>query len=287
MFEAKAGLDKAEPPRCTTDLPVASITMARLEPNQQGLGRASIEAYASIAIAITTAVFSIDAYGKALLLTILVGLITDLIWRSKLTVTASAWLKLVLTLVAVAIVASVSYHPLLLQLEASREIPENRPYFVRVGLPKPFVIDDSVWPPRIVGGYAKTRMIVDGRLLEPYANKYQLIGVVLHWRHAIPDIDEKGICKSQVFDIVPRDIEIPIAYNPQFLAEILTGSYSESFALLAVHRGLKPEQFDSLREAQSLGAKVIAKAAMVGAPPIRGRSDPYGKDIEDPDQHAP
>jgi len=235
-------------------------------PQSTGLGRSSLEAYASIGIAIVTVVFPMSFYPKVFLLSTLLALALDLVWRSGKTIHRGIRFKIGLTCIATAALVGLSFQPMRTQFTAEFDIAENRDFIAGIGPALAYTIDTKTFPPKIVSGQAMTRMTVDGRLLDKYKGKYRLIAVVLHWLPPNPLEDQPGISKSSVFDIQPEFIRIPIVFNDHFVIEVINGSYSESYALLAIPPTLQPEQFDSIREAENLGAKLIARSAMVHQP---------------------
>jgi hypothetical protein len=243
-----------------------------------GLGRSSLEAYASIGIAVITVVFPMNFYQKTALLLILLSLLIDIVWRSDKTIHQGIGFKMGLTFAVTAVLIGLSFQPMDAQFQAEYDIAENRDFIAGVGPVLPYTIDAKTFPPKVVSGQPMTRMTVDGRLLDRYKGKYRLIAGVLHWLPPNPLEDQTGISKSSVFDIQAEYIRIPIVFNDQFIMEVVNGSYSESYVLLAVPPNLSPEQFDSIREAEKLGAKLIARGAMIHKPTV---PTPIGPDASE------
>jgi hypothetical protein len=77
-------------------------------------------------------------------------------------------------------------------------------------------------------------------------------------------IDVSGISKSTEFDIRGEQIDIEIPWNEKFRNEFASGERMIAYALLAIPIGVTGEQFDTLRQAEALGARILEER---GGPP--------------------
>jgi hypothetical protein len=116
-------------------------------------------------------------------------------------------------------------------------------------------------------GPKQSTLTVNGSLLSSLASKnYKLIGVVYHYMISGDVHDQPNISKSGLYDIVNHPITITIPWNEQFTSEMLQAQklsdtlYAVSqqhFALLAVPKGVTPNDFTTLRQAIAFGAQVL------------------------------
>jgi hypothetical protein len=121
-------------------------------------------------------------------------------------------------------------------------------------------------PPVVVSGSPRGIVNVDGRLLDKYKEQFELMAVSLHVLNGESYMDKSvGLCKSRLERIRPEDMTFAIDYNTDFLREIQLGAGSISFVLMAMPKGLKPEDFSTLNEAEDKGAQLIGQG-MAQAP---------------------
>lgn len=99
-------------------------------------------------------------------------------------------------------------------------------------------------------------MQADTTNINKYASDYKLIGVAFHYlaNGDVKDLDK--LQKSPPFDIVPN-AQIFIHLDDDFVQEMKSGIGHTNYVLLMVPNGLSPDKFSTLRQAISLGAKVI------------------------------
>jgi hypothetical protein len=132
-------------------------------------------------------------------------------------------------------------------------LPPTESFTIRIGHPEDI-------PPG-QGSYIK----FDGdRLMYLNPKKYRVMGVVYHLPPNIDRIDVNGLSKSSEFDIRGEPIDIIIPWNQQFLNEMGHGARMSSYALLAIPVGVTPDQFNTLRQAEALGARILEER---GGPP--------------------
>ena len=124
------------------------------------------------------------------------------------------------------------------------------------GLPgRQLVVTEN--PPHVVAGNPGGVVIVNGRPLDKYKKRFELMAVVLHVINSESYTDKRNLCKSRLMKIRPEDIEIKVDFNEQFLKEIVMGAHSQRFVLLAMPERLRPEDFDTLNDAEEKGAELI------------------------------
>jgi hypothetical protein len=121
-------------------------------------------------------------------------------------------------------------------------------------------------PPRVISGIPIAVVVVDGRMLDKYKERFDLIAVVFHIINSEPFMDKQGICKSKIVKIRPENLHIKIDFNDQYLTELEMGMNGENYRLLAVPIGMKPEDFGTLNEAEEKGAQIIDLGATAGPP---------------------
>jgi hypothetical protein len=108
-------------------------------------------------------------------------------------------------------------------------------------------------------------IIIDGADLDYLSNrKYKLLGVLFHILPGSDRLDVKNMSKSNLFDIRHEKINIAIFWNSTFIKEWTGGAVNIDYTLLALPIGVTPDQFDTLRQAIGLGAKIIEER---GGPP--------------------
>ena len=132
-------------------------------------------------------------------------------------------------------------------------LPLGKSFTIRTGHPEDI--------PTGQGSYIK----LDGnRLMYLNPKKYRVMGVVYHIPPNVDRFDVSGISKSSEFDIRGEPTDIVIPWNQQFLNEMGNGARMSAYALLAIPVGVTKEQFDTLRQAEALGARILEER---GGPP--------------------
>jgi len=112
-------------------------------------------------------------------------------------------------------------------------------------------------------GDKNSHINLDGRLLDSLKDGYRIVGVCYHYASG-ERYDLGNLSKSALYDIRPEEIHVVIQWSDVFADELIKGAHGTHYALLAVPIGLTPDQFHTLREAQGLGAKIVAEE--VGTP---------------------
>jgi hypothetical protein len=90
------------------------------------------------------------------------------------------------------------------------------------------------------------------------------MGVLYHHPPNIDHIDVSVISKSAEFDIRGEQIDLEIPWNEKFRTEVANRLVGTSYTLLAIPVGVTPDQFDTLRQAEALGARILEER---GGPP--------------------
>ncbi len=98
-----------------------------MDSSGKSLGRASIEAYAGIGIAIIAVVLPMTWYWKAILIVTLSALVVDLAFRSPVTSSWRKALKTGVSLAAVALIWAISWKPLLEQYGVDSTVNHPEP----------------------------------------------------------------------------------------------------------------------------------------------------------------
>jgi hypothetical protein len=101
-------------------------------------------------------------------------------------------------------------------------------------------------PPRVTSGIPVGSVTVDGRLLDKYKKRFDLMVIALHIINSESYMDKDGVSKSKLIKIRPEDLLIKVDYNAQFLVETEMGANAAAFVLLAIPKGMKPEDFKTL-----------------------------------------
>ncbi len=109
------------------------------------------------------------------------------------------------------------------------------------------------------------RVDANGALLLPYAKHYQVGAVAFMWSDPMKDyLDTGGLLKSGLREILNDRMQLIIAVNQDFIAELVHGHRPTNYSLLLVPRGTTMEGWGTLREGQKLGILVVATH---GGPP--------------------
>jgi hypothetical protein len=95
-------------------------------------------------------------------------------------------------------------------------------------------------------------VLVDPSGLQSFAKDYKLAAVEMHWNGLQDVLDTDDLQKSATFDIAQGAIQILIPVSPTFG----TGN-GDNFFLLLVPKAITTDQFQTLREAQNLGVKIL------------------------------
>ncbi len=101
------------------------------------------------------------------------------------------------------------------------------------------------------------KVVTDGSRLPPSIRRNYRIAAVAD--HDIGDIDtdDAELLKSSARDIVDGPISMLIPLTENFRNEYRQGDRGTNFYLLIVPKEVSPSQFDTLRQAKALGAKII------------------------------
>lgn len=83
-----------------------------------------------------------------------------------------------------------------------------------------FVVAEN--PPHVVMGNPGGVATVNGRPLDEYKKRFELMAVVLHVINSESYTDKSNLCKGKLIKIRPDDLVIEVDFNEQFLKEIVT-----------------------------------------------------------------
>jgi hypothetical protein len=180
-------------------------------------------------------------------------------WASRATVGYGKWRKSFLSLCCLIFLLSMSYAQIKSRYQEENVIPPQVSYLKGWGPVGSAPLSVTGDPPRVVGGIPSSAVNVDGRLLDKYKKRFQLMAVVLHVINGESYVDKGNLSKSKLMRIRPEDMLIKVDYNQQFLAESETGVGSNTFVLLAIPKGMRPEDFDTLNDAEDKGAEIIGE----------------------------
>lgn len=184
---------------------------------------------------------------------------------SRGTVDYGPWRKFFLSACCIAFVSSMSYGQIKRRYEEENVIPPTIMYMTQWGATdssRPLVVAGT--PPHVFSGVPASSATVDGRLLDKYKKRFELMVVIFHTINNESYMDKEGICKSKLVKIRPEDLRIKVDFNTQFLEEIEMGATGQSYVLLAMPMGLKPEDFNTLNDAEDKGAQIIGKGSTTG-----------------------
>jgi hypothetical protein len=186
---------------------------------------------------------------------------------SRGTVDYGGWRKFFLSVCCITAIFSMAYSQVLNRYREANVIPPTVKYMTYYGedTSRPGLQITGI-PPKVISGEPSSLVIVDGRLLTKYQKKFQLMAVLYHTMNNESYMDKKELSKSGLIKIRAEDMLLKIEYNAQFLEEIERYANNESFALLAIPAGMKPEDFDTLNEAEDKGAQIIDQGSKVGPP---------------------
>jgi len=109
------------------------------------------------------------------------------------------------------------------------------------------------YPPQVGHVFAK----VDGDAIISYAEKYKVAVVVFHDPGTSDTRDVEISDKSNLFDIAGGDIRIELVLGNKFMSEVSKGYTGTKYAALLVPNKVSMGQFSTLREAESVGIKII------------------------------
>ena len=197
-------------------------------------------------------------------------------WYSQGTHEYGSGRKIFLSICCVFFVFSISYNQIVQRYQDVNTIPLNYQYMVQWGNHARFTIDNSN-PPKVTAGLARTSVNVDGRLLDKYQKRFELMATVFHIMNAESYMDKEGISKSALIKIHPEDISIPIEYNATYLMEMREGAIGETYVLLAVPTGVKATDFSTLNDAEDKGVQIIGRGGVAVNPPTVGMDNPQAQ----------
>jgi hypothetical protein len=179
--------------------------------------------------------------------------------------------KVILGVLVVCAVGGFAYGPLEEKYQDYfGPIPYNQGYLEAWGTFSNFTVwgDGNQLKPS--GDEPDAYITVNGALLARYGFRRKLIGVCFHVWNSQDYRDVEFISESAAYDIDPTSIPISIKLHRGFLIEEVLPPLptTVSYVLLAVPSKVGPKDFKTIREAEKLGAEVIAKAS--AADPRRG-----------------
>jgi hypothetical protein len=203
---------------------------------------------------------------RAILFLVLTGIAADMAWRSPWTYNLPKYLRIPLEIVVITLIGIYASSNVLDEYRQENTVPPPRTYIISDGLQATPNESYAVIPgnPPTVRGVAGSQVTIDGTLLKQFANKYRMVAVAFHYNGTGDYSDVTDICKSGLFDIGPRRIEIRISWNKKFLREMLTGAKQTNYIVLLLPNGLDVDQFNSIRQALRLGGMLVQGA---GGPP--------------------
>ena len=194
-------------------------------------------------------------------------------WYSRGTHDYGKGRKIFLSICCVFFVFSISYNQIVQRYQDVNTIPLNYEYMTAWGNRAQFTLDSGN-PPKVTAGIARTSVNVDGRLLDKYKRRFELMAVVFHVVNAESYMDKEGLSRSALIKIHPEDISIPIDYNTTFLVEMREGAIGEIYVLLAVPKGVKADDFSTLNDAEDKGVQIIGRGGVAGPTPTLGMNNP-------------
>lgn len=220
------------------------------------LERSSYEFMVALIVASITQLIP-NTWAYLLCWVVIAGVSVYFCWASRGTVGYGPWRKGFLSICCLVFLFSISYGQIKSRYQEEYVIPPGRVYLEAWGgLPGPkLVVSEN--PLHVVTGNAGGVVTVNGRSLDKYKKRFELMAVVLHVMNSESYTDKGNLCKSRLMKIRPEDIVIRVDFNEQFLKEIAMGAHSQRFVLLAMPKGLRPEDIDTLNDAEEKGAELI------------------------------
>lgn len=223
------------------------------------VSRSTFEAYTAIAIAVLTVVFEINWEIKVVLLAVLTLMLCDLCWRLKFTIKLPKIVRGILMGIVIFGIFKISYEPIKAQYN-DEKFPLSRKYLDAWGL-NSFSLKQGSDPPIVASGDAEAFLKVNGHLLIDRKNEYNLVGICFNHIARQDSIYDTNLSKSGLYTIRDNRIEILIPLTIEFLNELQHGSRTPSFMLLAIPRGVRPDQFSNVAEAEALGGRVLSEGS--------------------------
>jgi hypothetical protein len=107
---------------------------------------------------------------------------------------------------------------------------------------------------------AFVEVVADGHALLSYADRFHVAAMAFHYDGTVDEDDVKPL-KSNTFDIRDADMEIRIPVGGQYRNELLMGFKVTNYALMLLPKEVSVLEFDTIRQAKALGARVLYKAA--------------------------
>ena len=98
-------------------------------------------------------------------------------------------------------------------------------------------------------------------MVKPYANDYHVMVVALHYSGNLDPLDVSDLQKSAVFELRPRNTSLLIETDSQFTGEVQHGQRGTNYIILLVPKKIKPDQFNTLRQAIELGGKWVTNGS--------------------------
>ena len=174
---------------------------------------------------------------------VLEGIALYICMASSITLNYSNRRKFFLSLCCLTFLTSISFNQIRTRYREENVIPPSVRYMPSWG-PMPGNIPASVAE-------------INGRLLDKYKSRFNLVVVLYHRINYESELDKRDLCKSDLVKIRPENIYVKIDYNQHFLKEMQMGATSQNFTLVALPRGMNPEDFNTLSEAESKGAQIV------------------------------
>jgi hypothetical protein len=112
--------------------------------------------------------------------------------------------------------------------------------------------------PETLTGPKQGHIKLDGERLIKFANKYLLVGVCFHLFGGEPT-EATHISKSGLYDIKKGEITIAIPWTNKYINELVSGKSGTNYALMLVPKSITTDQFDSVKQAMTLGAILVEK----------------------------
>jgi hypothetical protein len=243
------------------------IESAAMPPKTRELGRSSVEAYVGYIIATISAVFPMTWWIRAILLIVVCGLGTDMVWRSPLTIGWHKAAKSILVLLFVGSFGWAAWGNVSKQYH-DELFPPGVMYFTSWG---PFGghqdIKVTTYPPPTppkVEGYKANQVGIAGDLLAKFADRYRLIAICFQ-SDGMRDIDdEEDVSKSTIYDIRQGNILMGIPWTDRYTQKFAEGQHGTTYQVLLVPKQIRKYDFSTTRDAVDHGVIVLQT---IGGPP--------------------
>jgi hypothetical protein len=118
------------------------------------------------------------------------------------------------------------------------------------GHEKPVLFDSGMKAPDFC------QVAVNGNLLMPYKDKYNVAFACYLWDGTQDQLDLPNLLISEVHDIGTGDLPMRVEFTPQFDWRFNHSEGMVNYMLMLVPKDLKVTQFQTLRQARALGVKL-------------------------------